>query len=162
MLIINTYDKLKRGDFVKLRKGRGYVYSIQYHIVWCTKYRKKVINGILEKRLKEMILDLSITHDFNIIVQETDFDHVHLLIECSPQHYIPNIMKALKGNTARYLFKEFPKLKKQLWGGHLWNPSYFICTVSDKTEEQIKYYIQNQQTKERERGRPIALKNTAY
>ena len=80
-----------------------------------------------------------------------------MLIECSPQHYIPDIMKALKGNSARFLFKEFLALKKTLWGGHLWNPFYFICTVSEHTEEQIKEYIRTQQTKERERGRPITI-----
>jgi putative transposase len=73
-----------------------------------------------------------------------DLDHIHLLIECNPQHYIPNIIKALKGTSARLLFKEFPQLKRNLWGGHLWNPSYFIATVSENTEEQIKSYIQNQ------------------
>lgn len=160
--MINTYVNINRGDSMELKKGRGYVYSIQYHIVWCTKYRKKVINGIFEKRLKEMITEISFKNGFRIIAQETDLDHVHLLIECSPQHYIPDIIKALKGNTARYLFKEFPELKKQLWGGHLWNPSYFICTVSDKTEDQVKYYIENQQTKTRERGRPTSFKSASY
>ncbi|WP_338754759.1 IS200/IS605 family transposase [Bacillus sp. FJAT-52991] len=139
---------------MKIKKGRGYVYAIQYHIVWCVKYRKNIISGALEDRLKEILLEQSHTHEFTIVEMETDGDHLHMLIECSPQHYIPNIMKALKGNSARYLFKEFPELKKQLWGGHLWNPSYFICTVSDRTEEQITTYIQEQQVKPRKRGRP--------
>ncbi|RAN85695.1 IS200/IS605 family transposase, partial [Bacillus sp. SRB_28] len=89
---------------------------------------------------------------FKIVEMETDLNHIHMLIECSPQHYIPNILKALKGNSARFLFKEFPQLKNSLWGGHLWNPSYFVCTVSDRTEEQIKKYIQDQPTKERKPG----------
>ena len=137
-----------------IKKGRGYVYGIQYHIVWCVKYRKNLLKGRLESRLKEILISQSNNHGFNIVEMEADIDHIHMLIECSPQHYIPDIMKALKGNSARFLFKEFPEIKKQLWGGHLWNPSYFICTVSDKTEEQIKTYIQEQQTKPRKRGRP--------
>lgn len=140
-----------------IKKGRGYVYALQYHIVWCVKYRKNIISGDVEARLKEMLVAQAQTHQFDIISVETDGDHVHMLIACSPQHYIPSIMKALKGNTARFLFKEFPALKKELWGGHLWNPSYFVCTVSDQTEEQIKTYIAHQQTKERTRGRPINL-----
>jgi putative transposase len=139
---------------MEIRKGRGYVYGIQYHLVWCVKYRKKILSGEVEKRLKEIVKEQAISHRFTIIELETDLDHIHMLIECSPQHYIPNIVKALKGNSARFLFKEYPSLKKYLWGGHLWNPSYFICTVSDRTEEQIKKYIQEQQTKPRERGRP--------
>lgn len=139
---------------MEIKKGRGYVYALQYHIVWCVKYRKKLLYGDLERRLKEMLIEQSNVHGFQIVTMETDGDHVHMLIECSPQHFIPSIMKALKGNTARFLFKEFPSLKNELWGGHLWNPSYFVCTVSDRTEEQIKTYINNQQTKERKVGRP--------
>lgn len=139
---------------MEIKKGRGYVYAIQYHIVWCVKYRKKLLYKDVERRLKELLTEQSITHEFQIVTMETDGDHIHMLIECSPQHFIPTIMKALKGNTARFLFKEFPSLKKELWGGHLWNPSYFVCTVSDRTEEQIKKYIENQQTEERKVGRP--------
>jgi putative transposase len=57
------------------------------------------------------------------------------------------MMKALKGVSARLLFKEFPILKKKLWGGHLWNPSYFVATVSEHTESQIREYIQNQKVR---------------
>ena len=67
---------------------------------------------------------------------------------CSPQHYIPDMIKALKGVSARLLMKEFgEELKRKLWGGHLWNPSYFVATVSENTEEQIRRYIQSQKRK---------------
>lgn len=66
------------------------------------------------------------------------------LIECSPQHYIRDIMKALKGVSARLIMKEFPSIKSKLWGGHLWNTSYFIANACENTEEQIRNYIQNQ------------------
>jgi putative transposase len=95
-----------------------------------------------------MIYGIADKHEFRIIVMECNEDHVHLLIDCSPQHYIPNIVKALKGNTARFLFKEHPQLKKRLWGGHLWNPSYFVATVSENTEAQIKQYIESQKSGE--------------
>lgn len=127
--------------------GRGYVYSIQYHIVWCVKYRHKIITNQIEKRLKEILNNVAEDNKFKILLMNTDLDHVHLLVECSPQHYIPNIIKALKGVSARLLLKEFPELKQRLWGGHLWNPSYFIATVSENTEEQIKQYILSQKEK---------------
>lgn len=139
---------------MKIKRGRCYVYDIQYHIVWCTKYRRKVLHNEVETRLKEIITEQSKQHNFDIISIETDEDHIHLLISCSPQHYIPNLLKMFKGNSARLLFKEFPSLKKYLWGGNLWNPSYFICTVSEHTEEQIKRYIDEQQTQKLKRGRP--------
>jgi putative transposase len=75
---------------------------------------------------------------FSILEANTDKDHIHLLINCSPQHYIPDIIQKLTGISSRMLIKEFgEELKKKLWGGHLWNPSYFVSTVSENTEEQI-------------------------
>ena len=73
---------------------------------------------------------------FTILEIESDCDHIHLLIDCTPQHLIPYIIKALKGVSARLLFKEFPILKKKLWGGNLWNPSYFVATVSEHTKRE--------------------------
>lgn len=131
----------------EVHHGRGYVYSIQYHLVWCVKYRHDVLVDKIEIDIKTIIQDIADEHGIKIVEMETDQDHIHLLIECKPQHYIPNIVKAFKGVSARLLFKLHPELKKRLWGGHLWNPSYFIATVSENTEEQIREYIQNQQKK---------------
>ena len=110
-------------------------------------------------------------HGFNILKQDSSFDlfgkvglyyimflaglemnmeedHIHMLINCTPQHYIPNIIKAMKGVSARLLMKEFgDDLRSKLWGGHLWNPSYFVATVSENTEEQIIEYIRSQKRK---------------
>lgn len=129
-------------------KGRGYVYSIQYHIVWCVKYRHKVINDIIEKDLHKHLYKIAEDNGFTILELDGEEDHIHLLIECKPQHYIPDMIKALKGVSARLLMKNHGEtLKKKLWGGHLWNPSYFVATVSENTEEQIRNYIQNQKKK---------------
>jgi putative transposase len=133
---------------MEIKSGRGYVYSIQYHIVWCVKYRHKIITPIIERSLIKILQKIADDNNFSIIEVNTDLDHIHLLIDCSPQHYIPDIIKALKGVSARLLMKEYGDvLKKKLWGGHLWNPSYFIATVSENTEEQIKNYIKNQKQK---------------
>ena len=133
---------------MEVTHGRGYVYSIQYHIVWCVKYRHKVLNGQVETRLIEFLKQIANDNGFQILEINTDKDHIHLLVNCSPQHYIPNMMKAMKGVSARLLMKEFgSSLKKKLWGEHLWNPSYFVATVSENTEEQIRNYIQNQKRK---------------
>lgn len=74
-------------------------------------------------------------------------DHVHLLLDCSPQHYIPTVVKILKGNSARRLFILYPSLKDKLWDGHLWNPSYFVATVSERTSQQIEEYISHQKSR---------------
>lgn len=132
----------------ELTYGRGYVYSIQYHVVWCVKYRRKVIQNDIRTRLFELLEKIAEDNGFRILCMETDLDHIHLLINCTPQHYIPNIIKAMKGVTARLLLKEFGNsLRNQLYKGHLWNPSYFIATVSEQTETQIRQYIANQQVK---------------
>ena len=129
-------------------KGRGYVYSIQYHIVWCVKYRYKIISDDIEKSLILIINKIALDNEFKILEINTDLDHVHILISCSPQHYIPNIIKALKGVSARLLMLEYGEsLKRRLWGGHLWNPSYFVATVSENVEEQIIKYIKSQKQK---------------
>lgn len=133
---------------MKITYGRGYVYSLQYHIVWCVKYRRKIITSTVEKSLLSIINKIADDNNFKIIEMNTDIDHIHLLIDCSPQHYIPNVMKALKGVSARLLMKQYgDSLRHQLYAGHLLNPSYFIATVSENTEEQIKEYIHKQKEK---------------
>ena len=133
---------------MEIIKGRGYVYAIQYHVVWCVKYRRKIITPQIEKSLFAILTKLAADSGFTIAEFNTDLDHVHLLLECSPQHYIPNIIKGLKGVSARLLMKKYgDNLRNKLWGGHLWNPSYFVATASEQTEEQIRRYIQSQKEK---------------
>ena len=128
----------------KLTYGRGYVYSLQYHIVWCTKYRKKVITGDVETHLKQHLSAIAEEYSFTITAMETMPDHVHLLVDCRPQFCPSNMVKILKGNTARWLFMQHPELKNGLWGGHLWNPSYCVVTVSERSLEKVEQYIRSQ------------------
>jgi len=128
-------------------KERGYVYSIQYHIVWCGKYRHDIFTGEIEKSVGKILYGVVKEHDLTISELETDKDHIHLLIKCKPQHYIPNMVKALKYVSVRRMFIARPKLKSRLRNGHLWNPSYFVATVSEQTESQMRQYIQNQKKK---------------
>ena len=127
-----------------VKKGRGYVYSLQYHIVWCTKYRQDVLVGSVSDSLKKILTKIAKDNDFNIVEMNTDVDHIHLLIDCTPSHQIPNMLKALKGVSARLLFQSCPELKKSLYDGNLWNPSYFVSTVSENTTQQVLDYIKSQ------------------
>ena len=111
------------------------------------KYRRKILYEEIEQYVKELLYTIAEDNNVEILEMETDQDHVHLLISCTPQHFIPSVIKVFKGVTARRLFIQFPHLKRKLWGGHLWNPSYFVATVSENTEEQVRGYIQNQQVK---------------
>lgn len=127
--------------------GRGYVYSLQYHIVWVTKYRKSILLGEIESDIKAYLLETLKSLDMNVLAMEIMPDHIHLLVSCKPQLRLSDAIKILKGNTARWLFLKYPEIKNQLGGGHLWNPSYFVTTVSDRTLEQIESYINNQKLK---------------
>ena len=129
-------------------KGRGYVYSIQYHIVWCVKYRRDVLNGQVAIKLKELLTQISKDIGYKILEMTIEEDYIEDLLMTTTHHYIPNIIKAMKGVSARLLMKEFgDDLRSKLWGGHLWNPSYFVATVSENTEEQIIEYIRSQKKK---------------
>ena len=132
----------------ELAYGRGYVYSLQYHLVWCTKYRKQVLVGDIETEFKRQLQLVMDELPGTIMEMEVMPDHVHLLVNCSPQFFIPDAIKRLKGQTAKKLFELFPDIKKSLWGGHLWNPSYCAVSVSDRSVEQVKQYIREQKTME--------------
>ena len=129
--------------------GRGYVYSLQYHLVWCTKYRKKVLTDGLDTECKEMLQKLAEEYRFQILAMEVMPDHIHLLVDCKPQFFISDMIKIMKGNLARQMFLVHPELKQKLWGGHLWNPSYCAVTVSDRSREQVLAYIERQKEKRR-------------
>jgi len=127
--------------------GRGYVYSLQYHIVWVTKYRKPVFTGKIESDVREYLNETLKTLDMDVIAMEVMPDHIHLLVNCKPQLRLSDAIKILKGNTARWLVLSHPEIKNQLWGGRLWNPSYFVATVSDRSLKQVTEYINSQNTK---------------
>ena len=86
-------------------------------------------------------------YDFVITAMEVMPDHVHLLLDCKPQFFPSDMIKILKGNTARWLFLKHPELKKQLWGGHMWNPSYCIITVSERSLDMVRQYIDSQKSR---------------
>ena len=131
----------KQKDWVS---GRTCVYNIGYHIVWSTKYRRKVLVGKIEERLKSLFLEISKEFEFEIKEMEVMPDHCHIFLSCHPKKAPSILVKCLKGITARKLFLEFPVIKKKLWGGHLWNPSYYIGTVGNMSKETVLRYIQNQ------------------
>ena len=101
----------------QLSYGRGYVYSLQYHLVWCTKYRKKVLKDGIDLECKKMLQDLAEEYRFQILAMEVMPDHIHMLVDCRPQFYISDMIKIMKGNLARQMFLLHPELKKELWGG---------------------------------------------
>jgi putative transposase len=130
---------------IEIKKGRGYEYSIQYYIVWCVKYRQKIMTGDIANRFRAMLAKMAEDNGFTIEKLDIEPDYIRLQIDCSPQHYIPNILKGLKGVSARLLMKECgDSLRSMLRDGHLWGPSYLVLTKSEDTEAQIGVYLQSQ------------------
>ena len=129
-----------------LRHGRTCVFNINYHIVWSTKYRKKVLNTTIEKRLKEILLNVAKEKGFDIAEIEVGTqDHIHVFVSAIPKISISYIAKMMKGISGRLLLKEFPEISKELWNGELWNPSYYVETIGSVSIEATRKYIQNQE-----------------
>jgi len=106
------------GDAMKVHRGRGCVFSLCYHVVFCVKYRHRVLTGPVVQRLGKILHQQAETNGFQIPSMQVMPDHVHLLLMCRPQHTIPELLRQLKGTSVRLLFQEFPQLRGKLWGGH--------------------------------------------
>ena len=132
---------------IKYKSNNNIVYSCKYHVVWCPKYRRKVLTGKIESRLKELIQETCLELQCKLVELELMPDHVHLLIEVDPQFGIHTLVKNLKGKSSRILRKEFPILTTKL--PTLWTNSYFVSTVGGAPLEVIKQYIENQKTSQR-------------
>ena len=123
-------------------------YLIQYHIIWCPKFRFSVLHGKADMTLKQILQKICEDYGYRIKALEVMPDHIHLLLDCKPQFFVSDMIKIMKGNIARQMFLAHPELKKELWGGHLWNPSYCAVTVSDRSREQVCSYIEGQKEKQ--------------
>lgn len=132
---------------MEYKSNKNIVYSCKYHIVWCPKYRRKVLIGEIETRLKEVIIKTCLEIKVDIIEMEIMPDHVHLLIEVDPQYGVHKAIKLIKGRSSFLLRKEFKSLTTKL--PTLWTNSYFISTVGGAPLSIIKQYIENQKTSER-------------
>jgi putative transposase len=126
----------------EVRSNNNVVYRCHYHVVWCPKYRRNVIGGKVDVRLKQIIREVCAERDAPIEAIETMPDHVHLLVVCDPQYGIHRLVKQIKGRSSRLLRQEFPHLKSRM--PTLWTNSYFVATTGGATQQVIKRYVENQ------------------
>lgn len=127
---------------MKYKSNNNVVYSCKYHVVWCPKYRRKVLVNGIAVRLKELIEEICCELRIDVIEMEIMPDHVHLLMEVDPQFGIHKAVKQIKGRTSRILRQEFGTLRSRL--PSLWTNSYFVSTVGGAPLSVIKQYIENQ------------------
>ena len=132
---------------VKYHSSNNIVYSCKYHVVFCPKYRRKVLVNGVDTRLKELVMSICDEIHVEVIEMEIMPDHVHLLLEVHPQFGIHKAIKAIKGKTSRILRQEFPWLKTKL--PTLWTNSYFCAAVGGAPLSIVKQYIENQKTSQR-------------
>jgi putative transposase len=125
-------------------KGCHSVYCIQFHLVFCVKYRRKVLSEDISGRLKEIVLKTATSFDVKIIEQETDQDHIHILFASKPSVTLSRFINSLKSVSSRLIRKEFPAVKEVLWKGKFWSPSYFLASVGQVTLSDVEKYVQNQ------------------
>ena len=124
------------------KSNNNVVYSSKYHVVWCPKYRRKVLVGPVKKRLFELMHKAALRYRAELIALEILPDQVHLLVEVDPQFGIHRLVKYIKGVTSHDLRKEFDSLRTRL--PSLWTNSYFVSTVGGAPLEVIKQYVENQ------------------
>ena len=128
----------------KLDKGAHSVYALQYHLVQVVKYRREVfINDDIVDFLKQKTKEISSTFEVEIINQECDKDHVHIIFKAKPTLNIPKYLNALKTITSREIRRNFPEVKQKLWKDAFWSPSYFLTTTGQTTLDQLKKYVDN-------------------
>ena len=122
--------------------NRNITYNCKYHVVWCPKYRRKVLINGVDARLKEIIHQSATEQRVGVIELEVMPDHVHLLCEIDPQYGVHKFIKLIKGRSSRLLRQEFKTLKTRI--PTLWTNSYFIATVGGAPLTVIKQHIENQ------------------
>lgn len=128
------------------------VSNLVYHIVCPAKYRRVVFDDSVEEHLKQICLGIELRYDYiHFLEIGADKDHVHFLVQSTPDYAPSKLVKIIKSITARQIFAECPQVKKQLWGGQFWSDEYFIASVGkNQNEKVIREYVKEQSKQDTE------------
>jgi putative transposase len=129
----------------RYRLGAHTKSDLKIHVVWIPKYRKAVLTGDVALRVRELIRRIAAAHELEIISGKVARDHVHVFLSYRPTQKVSQIMQWLKGTSSRVLLQEFPRLRKQFWGRHLWARGYLAVSSGNITDEMIREYIDEQE-----------------
>jgi putative transposase len=124
------------------RSNNNVVYSCIYHVIWCPKYRRRVLVDKVDQRLREIISSVAVKCHCELQGIEVMPDHVHLVVEVDPQYGIHRLVRQMKGVSSHLLREEFPQLRSRL--PTLWTNSYFVATVGGAPLAILKQYVENQ------------------
>jgi len=132
------------------RKTSHSVYDLKYHLVWITKYRKKVLTGQVAEKVRELIREICKANDIEIIKGHVSKDHVHLFLSIPPHLSISNVVQMIKGKSSRKILSNFKDMQKMFWGRHFWARGYFVASSGNITDEVIMEYIEKQEINEQD------------
>jgi len=124
-----------------MNKGSHNVSKLTAHIVWSTKYRYRVLSGDIQERCRDLLKQVCDANSIVILKGVVSSDHIHMHILYAPRQSISEIVRKLKGRSARKLLQEYPQLKKRYYGGHLWGIGYGVWSTGNITEEMINQYL---------------------
>jgi putative transposase len=124
-----------------VRKGSHSIHQLHAHIVWSTKYRYGVLRGDIQVRCRELLRQTCDTLDIQILKGVVSKDHIHLHVSYPPKLSVSDMLKRLKGRSAKMLLEEYSELKKRYWGGHLWGIGYGVWSTGNITDEMIQQYL---------------------
>ncbi len=114
-------------------------------LIWIPKYRKRVLTGPIAIRVRDLLRQIALEHEIEIISGKVSSDHIHMFISYDPTQNISKIVQWLKRISSRMLLSEFPHLRKQFWGKHLWGRGYLAVSSGNITDEMIQQYVEEQE-----------------
>ncbi len=126
-----------------MRNGNHTISQLQVHIVWVTKYRYSILKGEIQKRCRDIIVQICDAEDIRILKGVVSKDHVHMHIEYPPSKSVSDIVKKLKGRSSRKLQMEFKELSKQYWGKHFWAIGYGAWSTGNVSQEMVEEYLEH-------------------
>ena len=134
---------------MEVERTRHAAYNIIYHLVWCPKYRRKVLTGPVARRLDQLIRFKVAELKGQVVALEAQPDHVHLVLSIPPKYAVSNVMGYLKGKLAIRLFERYERFGRRYWGRHLWARGYWVSTIG-LDEEKIRKYVKWQEKREKQ------------
>ena len=129
---------------MKEQSTKHTTYKLGYHFVWCPQFQKAILTGNVAAGLDAELRRLAQSNGWTIHSLAIQPDHVHLFLSAPPAVAPSQIANTLKGASARTLFKQYPALKQELWGGHLWSRSFYVGSVGEMSDDVVRRYLEAQ------------------
>ena len=136
---------------IEYRKNSHSVSRLNVHLVWVTKYRYHVLQGDIQKRCRDLVIQICNSENVKILKGVVSKDHVHIHVEYPPSLCVSVLVKKLKGRTSHHIQMEFPELKKRYWGQHFWAIGYGVWSTGNITEEMVQEYLEHHRDKPNEK-----------